>query len=878
MKTWLSGWCVFVIIACLASCGDDGHATPGDDDGGSGGRTTATLTVQRTGDGRGTIVAQGVELVCAATCTATVAIGATITVVATPDAGAVFGGWTGGGCRSDAACTTTVSADTTLTAAFDVRMVTIEVELLGSGAGVVTSSSGGLVCPGMCSVQVPYDTALTLTAAPTTSSLFLGWSDGCSGTECTLTAKANAHVGATFAKQNELVVVKAGSGGGTVTAPGIACGVDCSELYQAGAMIELVATPDNESTFAGWSGGGCAGAGPCAVTIDAATQVTATFALQTRRLTVAKPTGTKGIVTSDPAGIDCRVDCQFESADFPIHSTVVLTPTPATDWKFSGWAGACAGAGPCTVKMDSDAFVDAIFLRVQYKLSVALAGPGTGSVTSAPAGIACATDCDQFFDIHTQVVLTATPQSDAVFAGWSGGGCTGTGACTVTMDAQAEVTATFAYAKRTLTIAKLGNGAGVVSSTPAGISCGASCTASYDAHTMVALVATPAADSVFVAWSGACSGNAGCTVALDTDLSATATFALKKLALSVSIVGTGTVASLPAGIACPGDCAASYDAHTVVTLTATAPGGAKFTGWSGACSGTGTCQVTMDDARAVTAQFAPAMLLVSDFNAHRLVAFAAAADGDIAPLRTLAGPSTTFKSPRGLAVFNGEVYVADQEAKAIDVYPVTAAGNVAPTRRITSSALGGVTSLVVYNNELYASQTGAILVFPATANGDVTPTRTLSGLGLSLYMTIADGLIYVTDYANASVVEFPASTPSGNVTPLRILGGPAGSQLHGPAGVFVDGNELFVTNVLTAKITVYAKSAEGSTAPLRTITGPALGFPDQIVVFNNEIYVVDYSTQRVVVYARNASGNATPVRQILGTATTLSGPTGVWVY
>ena len=65
--------------------------------------------------------------------------------------------------------------------------------------------------------------------------------------------------------------------------------------------------------------------------------------------------------------------------------------------------------------------------------------------------------------------------------------------------------------------------------------------------------------------------------------------------------GAGTVSGL--GIACAGDCTESYHETTLVTLTASADTGSTFMGWSGACSGTGACVVTMDAAKAVTAVF-----------------------------------------------------------------------------------------------------------------------------------------------------------------------------------------------------------------------------------------------------------------------------------
>ncbi len=81
--------------------------------------------------------------------------------------------------------------------------------------------------------------------------------------------------------------------------------------------------------------------------------------------------------------------------------------------------------------------------------------------------------------------------------------------------------------------------------------------------------------------------------------------ALPQYLLSVTPAGTGTgtVTSVPTGINCGGTCSASYDSGTVVTLTATPDASSNFTGWSGACAGAGSCMVTMDMARSVTATF-----------------------------------------------------------------------------------------------------------------------------------------------------------------------------------------------------------------------------------------------------------------------------------
>jgi protocatechuate 3,4-dioxygenase beta subunit len=67
--------------------------------------------------------------------------------------------------------------------------------------------------------------------------------------------------------------------------------------------------------------------------------------------------------------------------------------------------------------------------------------------------------------------------------------------------------------------------------------------------------------------------------------------------------GSGEVISSPLGINCGVDCTEVYDYNTAVTLTATPESGSEFSGWSGECSGTGTCQVTMTKNTTVTATF-----------------------------------------------------------------------------------------------------------------------------------------------------------------------------------------------------------------------------------------------------------------------------------
>jgi hypothetical protein len=80
---------------------------------------------------------------------------------------------------------------------------------------------------------------------------------------------------------------------------------------------------------------------------------------------------------------------------------------------------------------------------------------------------------------------------------------------------------------------------------------------------------------------------------------------LQSYELSVTLTGAGqgAVTSVPPGIDCGNDCSFEFNEDTLVTLTATPAPGSTFTGWGGACTGTGICVVTMDEARGVSASF-----------------------------------------------------------------------------------------------------------------------------------------------------------------------------------------------------------------------------------------------------------------------------------
>jgi hypothetical protein len=170
--------------------------------------------------------------------------------------------------------------------------------------------------------------------------------------------------------------------------------------------------------------------------------------------------------------------------------------------------------------------VTATFNASTAVLTVSNAGTGIGSVSSSPAGITCGTTCSATYPTGTAVTLTAAAATGSTFTGWSGA-CTGTGSCGVTLTSASAVTATFTQQQTqtpspTLTVGV--SGKGTVSSTPAGINCGKTCSATYPSGTTVTLTATPGNGFSFVGWGGSCTGTGSCAVSMTNAQNVTATF------------------------------------------------------------------------------------------------------------------------------------------------------------------------------------------------------------------------------------------------------------------------------------------------------------------------------------------------------------------
>ncbi len=215
---------------------------------------------------------------------------------------------------------------------------------------------------------------------------------------------------------------------------------------------------------------------------------------------------------------------------FLAGTQVTLTAAAGTNSSFAGWSGGCSGNNPtCSVMLSASKQVTASFNAIQNAvvLTVSVAGTGTGTVASTPAGIGCAPTCSASFASGTQVTLTESAATNSSFTGWSGG-CSGSNpTCSVTLSASQQVTASFNAIQNAvvLTVILAGTGTGTVASVPSGIGCAPTCSASFSPGTSITLTQTPATNSTFAGWAGGCSGSSStCGLTLNTSQQVTATF------------------------------------------------------------------------------------------------------------------------------------------------------------------------------------------------------------------------------------------------------------------------------------------------------------------------------------------------------------------
>lgn len=242
----------------------------------------------------------------------------------------------------------------------------LQTTLAGTGSGSLSSSPGGINCPGTCSASYPVDSVVTLTPTPDSGSVFDGWSGDCIGMgACSVTMDQMRSVTATFNLQPVTLTVLLDTPGGAdgsvvSTPPGINCPGDCQQSYPPGTSITLTATPSPGSQFNLWGGVCSSSSGPvCTTVLNMNGGTTAQFVLVENEPTLRVSVTGPGSITDSTGAINCPGSC---SASFPASTDITLTATPDVDASFQNFTGACSGLS-CTLQLDDDQQVGGVFLQ-----------------------------------------------------------------------------------------------------------------------------------------------------------------------------------------------------------------------------------------------------------------------------------------------------------------------------------------------------------------------------------------------------------------------------------------------------------------------------------------------------------------------------------
>ena len=264
---------------------------------------------------------------------------------------------------------------------------------------------------------------------------------------------------------------------------------------------------------------------------------------------------------------------------------MTIVANPADGYQFSQWTGDCSGSGDCVVTMDSGKSVTAEFVRV-FDLTTEAIPPEGGAMF--PEGRTSHRE-------DAQVTVITSPADGYQFSEW-GGDCSGDGPCVVTIKGHETVTAKFLPVSDLTVTADPEDGGTVM---PGGVT-------SYVASTQVIVLAHPGPGYRFSNWSGACTGDGPCVVRIDGDATVTAKFD-RGIDLTVTSNPPNGGAVLPEG-------GASHKLDTTVTIFASPAEGYQFSEWTGDCTGSGDCVVTMDDDKSVAANFVRVFTLTTQAN------------------------------------------------------------------------------------------------------------------------------------------------------------------------------------------------------------------------------------------------------------------------
>lgn len=343
--------------------------------------------------------------------------------------------------------------------------------------------------------------------------------------------------------------------------------------YSCGESVTLTANPVTGWKLGEWQGDATGNEPVKVIAMTKSKSVTAVFVPDVQ-VTLTTTTNGNGSVIRDP-----------NKAAYSVGEAVKLTAQADLGYAFVNWSGDLTSTtNPVTVTMDSNKTINAGFAKAPDRTLTTSVPGGGGTILVTPPN-------DSPYLNGSVVTLTPVPDSGFSFVGW-GGDLAGetTAPYQLVMDADKNVTATFAQANLTLTVNANPSAGGSVTVTPQ--------KTFYASGEVVELEATPSPGYIFLNWTGVTNSTSNpVEVTMTESKTITANFVtVGEFTLTTAANGPGQVLANPTQ--------PSYGFGDVVTLTATADAGYAFIGWSGDLAGTeNPAALTITKDSVVTATF-----------------------------------------------------------------------------------------------------------------------------------------------------------------------------------------------------------------------------------------------------------------------------------
>ena len=430
------------------------------------------LRVLRDGRGKGAVTSSPDGIDCQEPpdgCEARFPENTVVTLEASPESGYAFGGWSGEHCSGAGSCELTMTGDKQVTATFNERQYTLEVNVSAGGAGRVFNvndlgeGNPTIDCAEHCSYDYREGITIGLRALPLDAAEheFAAWQGDCAGTRtCNLTMEGDKSVTATFRYVPPTVTSLTPDPGNLTRGAGQASTL--SWEVEGGGDITLTLSSDNDPEVQGLdvTGRNNYEVSPTETTTytltatnDSGSDPATTTVVVGRRPNIitfsaapdteAVRPGAEAELMWDVSG-DGDIDITItndQTGDEVISTTETsgtVTDTPDFTTSYSLSATSTFGSDSAKTKV-----------TMLYRLTLHKDGLGSGTVTSDPEGIDCRSGCDSesadFLD-GEEVTLTASTSLRMRIDGWSG--CDrepDRQTCIVTMHEHRDVTATFGF-------------------------------------------------------------------------------------------------------------------------------------------------------------------------------------------------------------------------------------------------------------------------------------------------------------------------------------------------------------------------------------------------------------------------------------------------